>query len=68
MPPPYTNRGSVHYEKGEFAHAIADLNKALEINPKSALAYCNLGWTYERLATNERPSLTTGRRLRSTRL
>jgi tetratricopeptide (TPR) repeat protein len=23
------------------------LNKALELNPKSALAYCNLGWTYE---------------------
>ena len=43
----YTNRGSAHYEKAEFAHAIADLNKALEINPKSALAYCNLGWIYE---------------------
>jgi len=23
------------------------LNKALELNPKSALAYSNLGWTYE---------------------
>ena len=23
------------------------MNKALELNPKSALAYCNLGWTYE---------------------
>jgi ribosomal protein S12 methylthiotransferase accessory factor len=23
------------------------LNKAIEINPKSALAYCNLGWIYE---------------------
>ena len=43
----YTNRGSAHYEKAAFDHAIADLNKALEINPKSALAYCNLGWTYE---------------------
>ena len=27
--------------------ALADLNEALELNPKSALAYCNLGWTYE---------------------
>jgi tetratricopeptide (TPR) repeat protein len=41
------NRGSAHYENGEFDYAIADLNKALELNPKSALAYCNLGWTYE---------------------
>jgi tetratricopeptide (TPR) repeat protein len=23
------------------------LNRALELNPKSALVYCNLGWTYE---------------------
>ena len=23
------------------------MNKALELNPKSALAYSNLGWTYE---------------------
>ena len=38
---------SVRESQGEFDRAIADLNKALELNPKSALAYCNLGWTYE---------------------
>ena len=35
-------------ERAEYEDATADLNKALEINAKSALAHhCNLGWTYE---------------------
>ena len=47
MPPPTPTGVSAHYEKAEFDRAIADLNKAIEINPKSALAYSNLGWAYE---------------------
>ena len=37
--------------------AIADLNKALELNPKLALAYSNLGWTYEAMG-DEREAIT----------
>ena len=53
----YTNRGAAHYEKAEFDRAIADLNQAIEINPKSALAHSNLGWTYEALG-DEREAIT----------
>ena len=49
MPPPTPTGIAAHYEKGEFDRAIADLNKAIEINPKSALAYCNLSSTYEEM-------------------
>ena len=34
-------------KKAEFDRAIADFTKAIDINPRSALAYCNLGWSYE---------------------
>ena len=47
MPPPTPTGVAPITKRLTFDHAIADLNKALEINPKSALAYCNLGWTYE---------------------
>ena len=47
MPPPTPTGVAPTMKKAEFDRAIADLNKALELNPKSALAYCNLGWTYE---------------------
>ena len=47
MPPPTPTGVAPTMKTAEFDHAIADLNKALELNPKSALAYCNLGWTYE---------------------
>ena len=30
------------------------MNKAIEINPKSALAYSNLGWTYEAIGDERR--------------
>ncbi|GLI95693.1 heavy metal translocating P-type ATPase [Methylocystis echinoides] len=34
----YINRGSAYRAKGEFDHAIADLDKALRLSPKSTLA------------------------------
>ena len=37
------------------------MNKALEINPKSALAYCNLGWTYEAIG-DERKAIADYRK------
>jgi uncharacterized protein (TIGR00645 family) len=34
----YINRGSAYRENGDFDHAIADLEKALKLDPKSATA------------------------------
>ena len=39
----YTNRGLEYWAKGEFDRAIADHNKAIEIDPRLALAYINRG-------------------------
>ncbi len=37
----YLNRGIVYQRKGQYDQAISDYNKALEINPRYALAYYN---------------------------
>src|SRR6185295_11334765 len=37
----YTNRGLARYQKGDYAGAIEDLNKALQIRPGLAVAYLN---------------------------
>ena len=56
MTPP-TPTGLLPITKRLSSTAIADLNKAIEINPKSALAYSNLGWTYEAMG-DEREGIT----------
>ena len=43
----YLGRGTAHLKAFNFDSAIADFTKAIELNPKLALAYSNLGWTYE---------------------
>lgn len=43
---PYNNRGMYYKEKGKIDKALADYNKALEIEPKYALAYNNRGNIY----------------------
>ena len=40
------NVGVAYDSKGQYDQAIADYNKALEINPKSAIAYTNPGIAY----------------------
>ena len=35
---PAIKRGGAYQAKGDFDHAIADLDKALQLDPKSALA------------------------------
>ncbi len=42
----YNNRGNAYYSKGQYDQAISDFNKALEINPRYALAYNNRGVAY----------------------
>jgi len=40
------NRGIAYSGKGQHDQAVADFNKALEINPKDASAYYNRGMAY----------------------
>jgi tetratricopeptide (TPR) repeat protein len=42
----YSKRGVANEEQGNYAQAISDLNKAIEINPKYAEAYANRGDVY----------------------
>jgi len=44
----YNNRGFVYNNKGEYDRAIVDLDKAIQLNPKSARAYKNRGISYEK--------------------
>ncbi|OGP81886.1 MAG: hypothetical protein A2Z08_03775, partial [Deltaproteobacteria bacterium RBG_16_54_11] len=39
----YCTRGTAWAEKGDYDKAIADINKAIEIDPKDAMAYYNRG-------------------------
>jgi Flp pilus assembly protein TadD len=42
----YSNRGGAYIAKGQMNRAIADFNKTIRLNPKSALAYNNRGIAY----------------------
>ena len=44
--PAYNNRGIAYSEQGEFEKAIADLTKAIELDPTDAPAYKNRGDAY----------------------
>ena len=46
---PYVNRGYILYHQGHVEQAIADYNKAVELDPDLAAAYNNLGWAYYNL-------------------
>ena len=39
----YCNRGSAKNSSGDYAGAIEDYTKAIELDPKFAVAYCNRG-------------------------
>ena len=42
----YTNRGNAYLGKKDYDRAIADYNKAIELEPKLAAAYANRGLAY----------------------
>jgi tetratricopeptide (TPR) repeat protein len=42
----YSNRGKAYYAKGELDQALADCNKAIELDPKLAAAYSTRGKAY----------------------
>ena len=46
LPIVYNRRGIAHAEKGEHNQAIADFNKAVELDPSSANYYYNRGLAY----------------------
>src|SRR5262245_43440118 len=50
----YINRGIAYGAKGDNDRAIADLSKAIEINPKYAAAYYNRGAAYRAKGDNDR--------------
>ena len=42
----YVNRGGAYVKLGNHKHAIADYDKAIELNAEFALAYYNRGLAY----------------------
>jgi tetratricopeptide (TPR) repeat protein len=45
----FSSRGTVNGQSGKFAEAISDCTKAIKLNPKSAMSYCNRANSYGRL-------------------
>src|SRR5262245_8139692 len=45
----YCNRGNVLHKMGRLDEAIADYNKAIELNPNECSFYLSKSWTFERL-------------------
>jgi tetratricopeptide (TPR) repeat protein len=43
----YHNRGDAYANKGNYDQAIADENKAIELNPDYAMAYGERGFAYD---------------------
>jgi tetratricopeptide (TPR) repeat protein len=57
----YNNRGVAYYDNKQYDQAIADYNRAIEINPKDAYPFSNRGPTTNPNATWAVLSPTTAR-------
>jgi lipoprotein NlpI len=57
----YYNRGTSYEDKGEFDLAIADLDRAVEIEPKYKEAFVNLGYAYDGKGDYERAIAAYGK-------
>lgn len=52
------NQGVANYNSGDYEQAMADYNKAVELDPDYALAYYNRGCLMSILVTWSKPSRT----------
>jgi tetratricopeptide (TPR) repeat protein len=50
----HNGRGNAYYDKNDNDRALADFNKAIELDPKFAFAYNNRGIAYRAKGDNER--------------
>ena len=50
----YTNRGTAYSKKGNYHEAIREYDKAIEVNPRYALAYYNRSVAYTKTGQYER--------------
>ena len=57
----HNNNGVTLLHEGKPAEAIAELDKAIELNPELAVAYNNRGRAYGELGSMSRPWPTTPR-------
>ncbi|MBI5587181.1 MAG: tetratricopeptide repeat protein [Deltaproteobacteria bacterium] len=49
IPLAYNSRGLVYQDLGEHKEAIADFNRAIELDPRYAFPYNNRGYSYQRM-------------------
>jgi len=47
LPGVYNSRGNAYEAKGDYDSALADYSKAIELDPKMAIAYDDRGFSYE---------------------
>ncbi len=59
----YLKSGNAHYLKGEYDRAIADCNKAIELNPNFAQAMAGLAVVYAEKGDKESAKLWAKRAL-----
>ena len=50
----YNNRGNRYSDLGEKKKAIEDYNRAIELNPESAMVYNNRGICYKKLGETQK--------------
>ena len=50
----YANRGTVYYKTGDYDRAIADFDKAIELNPNNAEAHLGLGIVWSKKGDHDR--------------
>ncbi|MBN3040345.1 MAG: tetratricopeptide repeat protein [Candidatus Omnitrophica bacterium] len=51
------NLGVFYIEKGQYKRAIAELEKAIELNPEDSYAYFNLGYIYAEHLVNRKKAI-----------
>ena len=50
----YSNRAAAYHDKGDLDRAVADLNEAIRLDPKLAMAFNNRGAAYNEQGDNDR--------------